>query len=139
MQSRTAIEAYHATQANYVESLAGGVRWDKLSPFSRFGRALYVAQDAGTALVEAKGADTVVRYQLTINPGKMLDLTNPEVAAKWGYVRSTTPEALAQHQRIAELAANEFEVIKYESLRIAGAINYAVLKNYNEIAQMVRG
>jgi len=107
-----------------------------LNPKSRFGRAFYVAQDAGTAIVEAKAgnkeATHMVWFDLDIGSAKVLDLTDSATAEAWGYVHDAAAEEM--HRSIGQRALESgYDVIKFESFQVPGTNNYAVLQRFEDL------
>ena len=121
----------HATGA--AENVLKGIDLSFVSSNSRFGRAFYGAESGVTAVREAGGkASHVIRYSMDLKGQKVLDFTNPEVAAKWGYEGSLGRKAT---QAIAKKARQEgFNVIAFPAVKGKGT-NYAIFDNFEEILQ----
>jgi hypothetical protein len=65
----------------------------------------------------------------------VLDLTDSRVANAWGYNGgpiSSTTQAIGADARL-----QGFNVIRYYSERAPGAVNHAVIDNYNQILKPV--
>jgi RHS repeat-associated protein len=128
---------YHATTSeDAAQSITTNIDRERLSADSRFGRAFYVAQDAGTALAEVQAggreATHMVAFDLDMDNAKILDLTDPTTAEAWGYVHDA--EAKELHQSIGQRAREAgYDVIKFESFQAPGSINYAVLQRFDEL------
>lgn len=78
------------------------------------------------------GADTThaIRYTINLNKAKVLDLTNPNVASKWGYSGGPIND---KTKSLGDLAIEKgFDVIKFNSER-SGGVNHAVLDNFNNV------
>ncbi|MDT4802005.1 hypothetical protein FQZ97_347200 [compost metagenome] len=110
-----------------------------INPNSRFGAAFYVAEQPGTTIAELvhHGVDAThgIRFSVNVDAMKVLDLTNPEVAATWGYrggpISSST-------QAIGLLAQEHgFNAIRFYSERANGGVNIAVMDNFNEVLKPV--
>jgi RHS repeat-associated protein len=121
----------HATGA--AENVLKGIDLSFVSPNSRFGRAFYGAESGMTAVREAGGkASHVIRYSLALKGQKVLDFTNPEVAAKWGYEGGLGRKAT---QAIAKRARKEgFNAVAFPAVKGKGT-NYAIFDNFEEILQ----
>jgi filamentous hemagglutinin len=61
----------------------------------------------------------------------VLDLTNPELAAKYGY--SGGPISSATQAIGNQASASGYNAIRYFSERVSGGTNLAILDNYNDI------
>ncbi|MBA5607396.1 DUF4150 domain-containing protein [Duganella sp. FT3S] len=129
-------DVYHATSgAKQADSILKGIDPKYLNPNSRFGKAFYVAEEPETALAEMAhyGIDptTGIRFSMDSGAMKVLDLTNPKIAAKYGYKGgpiSSDTQAIGVKAR-----AEGFNVIRFNSERAMGGVNNAVLESYNEI------
>ncbi len=116
------------------QGVLSGINPNFLNPDSRFGKAFYISDDAGTTLAElahhgVKGSHTI-RYNLNLSKANVLDFTNPSVAKAWGYTGGNISPATRE---IGERAIDAgFDVIKYPSLRGAGT-NYGVLSNFDKL------
>lgn len=111
-----------------------------LNPNARFGRAFYVAENAGTTLAElahhgAKGTHGI-RFSLNSKAAKILDLTDPAIAKAWGYTGGPISSATQSIGTRARAAG--YNVIRFNSLRGKGA-NLAILDHFKELlrAQMI--
>jgi RHS repeat-associated protein len=123
------VAVHHATTTS--QSILKGIDPARFNPASRFGRAFYVAEEGGTAIAEAVNVSEVIRFELNLGGQAVLDLTNPAVAAEWGYVASSGRKAT---QDIAERAIQEgYTVIKFYSIEVPGSVNYAVFENFEHI------
>lgn len=133
----------HATtSADAVQKILKAIDPRFFNPESRFGRAFYDAQEGGTAVAEVQAggrkATHVIRFHLDVGKAKVLDLTDPAIAKARGYVHDPAADAL--HRTIANKALEAgYNVIQFESYRVPGTINYAVLRQFDEllIPQMV--
>jgi RES domain-containing protein len=69
--------------------VADGINPDFFNASSRFGRAFYAAEDPDTALAEVASHGVAgefgVRFAFNSGAANVLDLTDPEVAAEFGY------------------------------------------------------
>jgi hypothetical protein len=116
------------------QGVLNGINLKFLNPDSRFGKAFYISNDAGTTLAElshhgSKGSHTI-RYNLNLNRAKVLDFTDPTVAKTWGYVGGDiTPATRAIGSQAIDAG---FDVIKFPSLRGPGT-NYGVLSNFDKL------
>ena len=71
-----------------------------------------------------------IRYKVNLKKAKVLDLSDPKIAAKYGYKGGPIS---SQTQMIGARALDEgYNVIKFNSLRGKG-VNYAVLDDFNEL------
>ncbi|OPY57938.1 MAG: hypothetical protein A4E56_03458 [Pelotomaculum sp. PtaU1.Bin065] len=128
-------EVYNArTSKEETQSVLNGIKPELMAKDSRFGRAFYVAEKGETAVQEitkhGKEASHVIRYELDVSKAKVLDLSDPKVANKWGY---TASDSYKESQKIAEKAKEAgYNVIKFKSLREEGN-NYAVVDDFNEL------
>ena len=124
------ITAFHATKN--AKSVLNGIDSSFFQETARFGKGFYISQDAGTAIVESKGAKDIISYVFGEGKAKMLDLTKPEVAKEWGYIYNS--KATETHQRIAQEArAKGYNVIKYESLEVPGNFNYVIFEGWDDL------
>ncbi|WED25523.1 hemagglutinin repeat-containing protein [Vibrio sp. DW001] len=127
--------AYHATNGSHIaQNIIDGINPDFLNPDSRFGKAFYIGDTAQTVMSELAhyGADTThaIRYTINLNKAKVLDLTNPNVASKWGYSGGPIND---KTKSLGDLAIEKgFDVIKFNSER-SGGVNHAVLDNFNNV------
>jgi RES domain-containing protein len=101
---------------------------------SRFGAAFYATDDPETALAEvaSHGAPAANGIRFTFNSGaaNIIDLTDSEVAASYGYERGPITEAT---QTIGDKATEAgYDAIRFASERGAGT-NYAILGNFNTL------
>jgi RHS repeat-associated protein len=112
-----------------------------LSPNARFGPGLYLAEETETAAAEvdfhgkANGtpATHIIEYEVDMSKAKVLDLTDPKIAEKWGYEPSPSTDYSAS-KALAERAKQAgFNVIKYESLRVPGSMNYVVVEDFDAL------
>ena len=65
----------------------------------------------------------------------VLDLTDSKVANAWGY--NGGPISSATQAIGAEARLQGFDVIRFYSERAPGAVNYAILDNYDKILEPV--
>lgn len=127
------VAARHATTLDpkKAKSILDGIDPAFLQNVRRFGKGgFYLAEDGGTAILEAVGGAThVIKYTLNLAGRKVLDLTDPAIAKAWGY----TGKANETYAEIGERALKEgYEVIKFKATKGAGN-NYAVIQNHNAI------
>ena len=131
------LTGYNArTSLKMTEGVLKGINPARLSPDARFGEAVYLSEVGETAVAEVayhgKVASHVIRYELNLSAARVLDLTDPAIAASWGYKGGSnyaTPQAIARDARAAG-----FAVIKFNSERGVGA-NYAVLRDFGRVLQ----
>lgn len=100
----------------------------------RFGKAFYVSVEGETAVAEVAASGKipaqVIRFDFNASAAKVLDLTDPTVAAKWGYIRGpVTAETRAIGPKAIQAG---YDAIKFPSERGAGA-NFAILRDFNAI------
>jgi hypothetical protein len=128
-------EVFHATtSSNAAQGVLNGIDPKFLNPNTRFGRAFYTAEKPETALAELAhhGATPThgIRYSIDVSKVRVLDLTDPHVAAKFGYGGGPiTPQTQAIGARALEQG---YSVIRFPSLRGEGN-NLAILKDFNTI------
>ena len=103
---------------------------------SRFGKAFYVSEVPDTTLTELEhhnlvGVDTI-RFNFNQKAAKILDLTKPRIAQKWGYVGGDISSATNK----IGLRAREsgFNVIRYPSERGQGS-NLAIFNDFENLLQ----
>lgn len=128
-------EVYHVTtNPQATQGVLNGIDPKFLNGNSRFGKAFYVAENPGTAMAELAhhGATPAqgIRFSINTNKLKVLDLTDPKTAAKFGYeggpISSTT-------QSIGAKAKSQgYNAIRFKSERGPGN-NLAVLDDFNEV------
>jgi filamentous hemagglutinin len=110
-----------------------------LNPNTRFGAAFYVAEQPETSLAEmahySVDPSTGIRFEVNQGALNVLDLTNPDIAATWGY--SGGPITSATQQIGADAAAQGYNAIRYFSERAVGGTNMAVLGDFNQILKPV--
>lgn len=81
---------YHTvTSPEAAQGVLNGINKRFLNPDSRFGRAFYLSEQPGITLAELEhhrivGADTI-RFIFNSKNAKILDLTDPRIARRWGY------------------------------------------------------
>ncbi len=129
--------AFYATLNNksQVSSILNGIDPKYLNPNSRFGKAFYVSEDAETALAEMKHYGIqpthVIRFLMNHSAMSVLDLTEPDVAAKYDYVGGAISSVT---QAIGAAARRDgYNVVHFHSERAAGKSNHAILEDYNQI------
>jgi RHS repeat-associated protein len=128
---------YHAVEnADVAQSVLKGIAPEFFNEGSRFGGAFYTSQNGVTTIAElnagGKNAEYVIRYSFDVENAKILDLTDPDIAKEWGYVHD--PGLKDQHQKIGQKALESgYDAIKFESFRVAGTDNYAILQNFEEL------
>lgn len=121
--------------ANQAQSVLDGINPKYFNPESRFGGGFYVGVDSDTIVAElaehGNTAKYAISYDMNLNGSKVLDLTNPQVASKWGYVQNLTSTKACQN--IGTLAREQgYSVIKFQSYRGDG-INYVIYNDFNNI------
>lgn len=79
---------------------------------NRFGPQFYVASDKHTADCERPGAGTYVYLAFTPD-ARILDLTNPDIALQYGYIRGQSHESCRDLMEIWNL--KNYDAIKYPS------------------------
>jgi len=131
-----AANVFHVTtNPRAAPSILNGIDPQYLNSNARFGAAFYVTEVPETALAEVAhyGAEPLmgIRFSTNGEAANVLDLTNPNVAAAWGYQGGAiTPMT----QSIGTGALDQgFNVIRYFSERAPGAVNYAILDDFNEL------
>ncbi|HQX06552.1 MAG TPA: DUF637 domain-containing protein [Zoogloea sp.] len=136
-RSDVADNVWHSTEypSAVKNILEYGIDQNYLNPNSRFGKAFYVAEEPNTSIAEMNhyGVDPSTGIRFSIDPSKvkLLDLTNPDVAMKWGYLGG---EKTAQMQQLAGKAkANGYNAIRFVSERASGGVNIAVISEYNDV------
>ncbi|WEN14802.1 RES family NAD+ phosphorylase [Rhodanobacter sp. AS-Z3] len=131
-----AAEAFHVTSnPRATQGVLDGIDPAFLNPNSRFGAAFYLAEDPETAMSELAfhGAQpsTAIRFSMNRNTANVLDLTDTNISSAWSYAGGPIT---AQTQAIGRDAINNgFNVIRFYSERSPGAVNYAVLDDFEEI------
>ena len=104
---------------------------------SRFGKALYLSDSVGLALQEVATKSKLysnpthyLEVSVNFTGKKVLDLTDAQVAARWGYTGGAATDAT---RRIgADALAQGYVSIIYRSERGRG-VNYAILKDFEEV------
>ncbi|MDD2991177.1 MAG: DUF637 domain-containing protein [Zoogloea sp.] len=136
-RSGVADNVWHSTEypSAVKNILEYGIDQNYLNPNSRFGKAFYVAEEPGTSIAEMNhyGVDpfTGIRFSIDHSRVKLLDLTNPDVAMKWGY---SGGEKTAQMKQLADQAkASGYNAIRFVSERTSDGVNIAVLSDFNEV------
>ena len=122
------------TSPKITQSVLDYIDPKRFSPDARFGKALYLAEDGGTAVAEVAhhggNATHVIRYQIDLSKAKVLDLTDPSIVRKWG---SPAGENYAITQAIAAKARTAgYHAIKFPSVRGKGS-NYALFDLFDDI------
>ena len=136
------VKAKHAvSNANQAQSVLDGINPKYFNSDSRFGGGFYVGSDGKTIVAElaehGNTAKYAISYDLNLSGQKVLDLTKPDVAAKWNFIQDVTPTR--ECQKIGELAEKQgYTVIKFKSYRGSGT-NYVIFDNFKKIlsARMV--
>lgn len=107
----------------------------RFNPNTRFGRAFYVADDIGTSMAElnhhrAQGTHSI-RYKFYDDKAVILDLTQPSIARKWGYLGNGNYQL---SQKIADKAKElGYNSIRYPSARKLDGVNMAVLDDFEQL------
>lgn len=124
-----------------AQSVLDGIDPKYFNSSSRFGAGFYVGADGNTIVAElaehGNKAKYAISYDLNLSGQKVLDLTKPDVAAKWKFVQDVT--STRECQVIGELAEKEgYTVIKFKSYRGSGT-NYVIFDNFKKVlsAKMV--
>jgi hypothetical protein len=126
---------YHTvTSPSHAHGILKGIDPAFLNPNSRFGKAFYTSDDAGTTLWElfhhnAPSTHTL-RFDLNISKAKILDLGDPAIAKAWGYTGGPISDATKAIGPRAISAG--FNVIKVPSLRGPGT-NFGILTNFDDL------
>ncbi len=120
------------TSARGGQGVLDGINPEFFNPNTRFGEAFYISEAPDTNLMElayhnALGVDTI-RFNFNSKAAKILDLTKPKIARRWGYVGDNNYDA---SQAISEKATRSgFNVIRFPSARGFGA-NLAVFDDFD--------
>lgn len=134
-QTANPVDLYHATPSpEATQGLVNGVDPNRLNPESRFGEALYLAEQPDTALAELAHHDVTpthgVRYSADPSAARVLDLTEPSTASQWGY---NGGDISSSTQAIGPKASGAgYNAIRFPSERGAGA-NWAVLGDWDSV------
>lgn len=135
---------YHlAPNQTAQASVARGIDPKCFRPTNRFGGAFYASGQVNGARLEvlhhAPGLSTgqveyFVKFKVNLSTQKVLDLTQPSVALKWGYTPNVAANAEATQyvvtRAIADRAmAQGYTVIKFPSQVNSVYTNYAFLPN----------
>ncbi len=121
--------------ANQAQSVLDGIDPQYFNKKSRFGGGFYVGADSDTIVSElaehGNTAKYAISYDVNLNGQKVLDLTNPDVAPKWGFVQNLTSTKACQ--KIGDLAKTQgYSTIKFQSYRGDG-VNYVLYNNFEDI------
>jgi hypothetical protein len=107
----------------------------KFNPNSRFGPAFYTSKEIGTTISELRfhkvNPTHSIQFQLNDKKAIVLDLTQPSIARKWGYVGGddyTSAKLIAQKAK--EIGYN---LILYRSERKIGKVNFAIIKDFDKL------
>jgi RHS repeat-associated protein len=115
-----------------ARTVARSINPSRLNPNARFGRAIYLSESPETAIAELRhhgaAARAIVRFRLADSEARILDLTDPSVAARLGYAGGDDYVRSQSIARAARLVG--YDAIRYPSLRGDGA-NYAVLRDFD--------
>lgn len=126
----------HGTDAaGKVQSIVNGIDPQYLNPNSRFGPGFYVTKHGETALAELTAHNVtgryMIRFRVNIFGERILNLSDPIIAARWGFEAGVTSTAACQ--RIASQALSQgYNVIVFSSYRGAG-LNYVIYSNFDKI------
>lgn len=128
-------QAFHATTSpQAAQGVLSGIDPKFFNPNARFGKGFYIAEESGTALAELAhdGATAThgIRFSVNTSKLKVLDLTDPAVAAAWGYKGG--PISSATQAMGAKAKAQGFNAIRFKSLRGPGN-NLSILDDFNDI------
>jgi hypothetical protein len=127
---------YHAVKnPQAAQGVVDGIDPRYFNPESRFGKGFYVAEKPETALAEMGHYNVRpthgVRFQLDMSKARVLDLTDPATAAKFGYVGG---EKSALTRAIGTRALQEgYNAIRFPSVRDPSGNNIAVINDFNTI------
>ena len=91
---------------------------------NRFGKQFYVASDKTTVSMEASGSGFLVKFEMS-KQSKILDLTNPCVAEKMGYMAGMSRESA--RNLVSTWNLSGYDAIKYPSEKNPLGSNYAVI------------
>jgi RHS repeat-associated protein len=121
---------YHATTSSDFTDALGVIGIKAINPLmlnsgSRFGKALYVAEDPNTAIIE-NGAPALTVLKFSMNKlARILDLTNPAITKEMGYNSGMSHERTQQLMQSWDLKG--VDAIRFPSEKNPGGVNYAVL------------
>lgn len=123
------IEVFHSTNFQpFIDALmadgSGVIDKSKTNPNSRFGQQFYVASDRDTARKEATSYGPLVKFSMSPD-ANILDLTNPEIAAKMGYSKGISREDAQNLMKSWNLSG--IDAIRYPSEKNPGGSNYAII------------
>lgn len=123
--------------ANQAQSVLNGIDPQYFNAESRFGGGFYVGGDGDTIIAElaehGNTAEYAISYDLDLSGQKVLDLTNPEIAAQWDYVSQLTSTEACQD--IGIIAKTQgYSVIEFQSYRGNG-VNYVIYNNFESILE----
>ncbi len=135
-RGRATRDVFHAvSEAGAVQGILDGIDPTYLNRLSRFGRGFYVAELPETALAEMAhyGVRPTygLRFSLNLEAATILDLTEPAIAARMRYVGG--PITLSTRAIGRWARRNEYDAIRFESERLAGTNNVAILANFEEL------
>jgi hypothetical protein len=128
-------QVFHATTSpEAAQHVLNGINPKYLNANSRFGKAFYVAEKPDVALAELSHHGLTpthgIRYSVDSQKLRVLDLTDPSVAAKYGYKGGkNSPNTQALGPRAIQ---DGYNAIRFASERGDGN-NLAVLKDFNEV------
>jgi hypothetical protein len=125
---------YHTvTSSSMGQGVLRGIDPLRLNPSSRYGRAMYLADNAETTLSELAHHNVIgshtIRYKANFSFNKVLDLTNPRVAKKWRYEGGY----ISLHSKAIGKLANQkgYSAIRFWSERDSGS-NIALLNSFEQ-------
>lgn len=131
---RDTIKVWHATSSQSAKNILEGIDPLFFRPESRFGPGFYTAGNALTATLEVKNAESLVRCSLNLARAKVLDLTDPATAIRWGFSPGASRQVC---QAIGEGARRAgYTVIAYPSYAGRGT-NYAVFRGFDEVLKVL--
>ena len=121
---------HHTGSKTFIDNLkstcypSSVIDFSYTDPDSRFGKCFYVASDPVTAEKEASNPGVVIKLEMAEN-ANILDLTDPEIAEKYGYSNAMPRDDARYLMRNWNLTG--VDAIKYPSEKNPGGYNYAVL------------
>jgi RES domain-containing protein len=132
------VDVWHSTTSSSAAgSVLNAIDPKFFNPHGRFGPAFYVSGEQMTAALEVSKRGTpafVIRYRLDLSGARVLELTDPAVAARWGF---TPGASLKTCQAVGVAArASGYTVVVYPSYAAAGT-NYAILEGFSRMLKPV--
>lgn len=123
------------SSATTAQSVLDGINPKFFNPKSRFGGGFYVGTDGDTVVAELAehGVKAMhsLRYDMDLSEQKVLDLTDPKTASRWGFKPNQTTSE--ECRKIGEVAKKQgYSVIKFRSYR-GESDNYVIFDNFSDI------